>query len=361
MPSQDVTDGRSQTPLFDEPTKVRTGPLGWIEPAVHWFTESTRPEAVASREVVNGWYREFPDPDGRFAARLRSKVNVDHYQALDELYVYHLLRHTHDIHYEVGDVGPDFRVYEEGACVGGVEVLSLFQREDWSVDERRHWRLADELNRRILPTDGYLVDFEIEGAQQDPPPRRVADFIRRELARLPPHRELLQGLGDRVTRAERPSAIYCRDGVRIRMNFLPMVAGARAKSDPDSRIVGTGPVIGGMVNSAERLRDRIVAKAGGRYDIADVPFVVAVGVHDTSARMTRFSRRCTAESPWSSRRASSFAATMVSSAQTENTGRGAIVECPVSLSSMACALGSRSRQMSRCTTTRTRPGPRPTI
>lgn len=178
-------------------------------------------------------------------------------------------------------MGPDFRVYEDGVCVGGVEVLSVFQREDWSVAERRHWRLADELNRRILPTDGYFVDFEIEEALRDPPPKRVADFVKRELARLPPHEKLLYGLGDRVTRAELPSAIYCRDGVHIRMSFLPMVAGAGAKSDPDSRIVGTGPVIGGMVNSAERLRDRIIAKAGGRYDIADVPFVVAVGVHDT--------------------------------------------------------------------------------
>lgn len=97
---------RSPTPLFDEPIQARTGPLGWIEPALHWFTESTRPEAVASRQTVNGWYKDFPDVDGKFAARLRSEVNVDHYQALDELYVHHILRQTHDdVHYEVGEVG----------------------------------------------------------------------------------------------------------------------------------------------------------------------------------------------------------------------------------------------------------------
>ena len=47
------------------------GPLGWIELAVHWFKELTRPEAVASRAAVNQWYDEFPDPNGAFAARLR--------------------------------------------------------------------------------------------------------------------------------------------------------------------------------------------------------------------------------------------------------------------------------------------------
>ncbi|MGI8516665.1 MAG: hypothetical protein ACR2NT_16345 [Acidimicrobiia bacterium] len=42
-----------------------------------------------------------------------------------------------------------------------------------------------------------------------------------------------------------------------------------------------GPVIGGLVNSGARLKDRIEAKAGGRYQIGEVPFLVAAGVHDT--------------------------------------------------------------------------------
>ncbi len=268
--------------VFVGPNQPRVTALGWAEPAVHWFTESSRPEAVASREVVNAWYAEFPDPENKLAARLRSENDVDHYQALDELHVHHLLLRTHnDVRYEVGDVGPDFRVYENDVCVGGVEVLSLFQREDWTAEEKRHLRLADELNRRIPPTDGYFVDYEIEVADAEPPPRRFSDFIKRELGKLPPHDELLRQLPERPTRADLPTALYERDGVRIRATFIPMKKDAPAKSNPDGRIVGTGPAIGGMVNAAGRLRERIVAKAGGRYDIADVPFVVAVGVHDT--------------------------------------------------------------------------------
>jgi hypothetical protein len=268
-------------PLFTEPTEPRTTALGWVEPAVHWFTESTRPEAVASRQVVNDWYREFPDPSGKFAARLRSQNDVDHHQALDELHIHHLLRQTHDdVRYEVDDVGPDFRIYENEVCIGGVEVLSLFQREDWSAEERRHRRLADEVNRRVPPTDGYFVDYEIE-ADKEPPPRRFADFIKNELGKLPPHDDLLRTLPDNPTRDDLPTAVYDRDGVRIRVTFIPMKKDAGAKSDPDGHIVGMGPMIGGQVNAAERLRDRVASKAGGRYDIAEVPFVVAVGVHDT--------------------------------------------------------------------------------
>lgn len=40
-------------------------PLGWVEPAVHWLTDVTRPEACTSAAAVNGWYEAFPDPDGR--------------------------------------------------------------------------------------------------------------------------------------------------------------------------------------------------------------------------------------------------------------------------------------------------------
>lgn len=264
---------------FPEPKQPRTGPLGWSEPAVHWFTDSTRPEAVASRDAVNSWYAEFPDRDAKFAARLTSEVDVDHYQALDELYVYHLLCQRHgDVRYEEGGIGPDFRIYDDGTLVGAVEVLSLFQREDWHAEQALHSRLATELNKRVRPTDGYFVDFEIEHAEPEPAPRRIADWIRVQLAGLPPHDQL--DLPADVRRADLPTRLYDRDGVRIQATFIPMRKDAPAKSDPDGRIVGMGPAIGGMVNSGAWLKDRIEAKAGGRYQIGEVPFLVAASVHD---------------------------------------------------------------------------------
>lgn len=246
---------------------------------MHWFTESTRPEAVTSRAVVNDWYKGFPDLDGSFAARVRSEVDVDHFQTLDELYVHHLLRqHFDDIRYEEGAFAPDFRVYARGERAANVEVLSLFQREDWSSEEKRHGRLADELDRRVRPTDGYFVEFDVEQADKEPAPRRFAEFIRARLADLPPHTDVAEA--GRASSGTLPSVVYEQEGIRIRVRFRPMKAGARSKSDPEARIVGIGPMTGGWVNSAQRLKDRIAAKAGGRYEIGEVPFLVVAGLHD---------------------------------------------------------------------------------
>lgn len=265
--------------LFPEPPVPRTSALGRVEPAVHWFTESTRPEASASRATVNRWYAEIDDPDGRFARRLRSEVDVDHHQALDELHVHHLLRRSHeDVRYEEGGVGPDFRVYESGECVAAIEVLSLFERADWDQEQRQHGRLADELNRRVPPTAGYFVDFDIERCEREPAPRRFADFVSRRIAELPDPQALRLPSAPRFD--DLPSALYEHDGCRISMRFIPMRDGARTRTDPDGRIVGTGPVLGGMVNSGRRLRDRLLSKAGGRYELGGSPFLIAACIHD---------------------------------------------------------------------------------
>jgi hypothetical protein len=262
--------------LFPEPGVARTTWLGWSEPKVHWLTECSITEAAMSRATVNEWYRQFPDPDGRFALRLQSEVDVDHLQALDELFVHWTLRRRHDdVRYEEGGVGPDFRVYEQGELVLAVEVATLFMRSDWNDEDRRHNRLADELNQRVRPTQGYFVSFDIKAAPSEPAPRHFAEWVTKELGKLPPHTNLSgAGYGDI------PTATYERNGVRIDVRFLPMKADARTKSDPEARIVGMGRMTGGFVNSGSRLKDAISKKGGDRYDIGGVPYVVAVGNRD---------------------------------------------------------------------------------
>lgn len=264
--------------LFAEPTQARAGPIGWTEPVVHYLTESTKPEAVAARRVLNAAYESFPDPQGQFASRLRSEVNVDHLQALDELITHqHLTRQFRDVRYEEGERAPDFRVYDKGKLVAAVEVLSLFERKDWSEERARHLRLADELNRRIPPTDGYLIDFEIKQADRDPPPARVAAFVRQQIAGLPRHEA---AAGSRPGVAVPSAAVYQAPGFHIRFRFFPMRSDTAGKTDPDMRIVLSGPMIGGSINSGERLKKRIKEKAGDRYSIADAPFLVVAGIHD---------------------------------------------------------------------------------
>lgn len=265
--------------LIPDPLARRTTPLRGTEPRVHWLTESTRPEAAAARADVNRWYAQFPDHAGRFGDRLLGEVDVDHLQALDELFVHQLLRQVHDdVRYEVGGVGPDFRVFRDDTCVLGVEVLSLFQRDDWSRIEQAHRHLADELNSRLRPTSGYMVDFQIEDPTKRISPSKFASFVAAEIAKLPPHDTFV--VPPMATRADLPRATYSEASGRVRVTFLPLRKNAPPISDSEARLVGTGPLIGGQINIAARLRDRLDRKAGGRYEIADVPFIVVACLRD---------------------------------------------------------------------------------
>lgn len=263
---------------FEEPPAARLGRLGRIEPAVHWLTQSTRPEAIKSRATVNDWYRGFPDLDGRFLARLRSEIDADHYQAIDELYVHRLLTaNTGDVRYEEAKGAPDFRVYSGGSLAASVEVASLFEQSSWTEEGKRHARLADAVDARLRPSKGYFVDFQIERTDHDPVPRNFIAWLSRKFEELP-----------EITETSRPSRTdaslgpynYVDGTVWITVSFIPMRWNAASRTDPDASIVGMGQAIGGMVRAGKRLHDRISDKAGGRYDLGDAPFLVAVGVHD---------------------------------------------------------------------------------
>ena len=61
----------------------------------------------------------------------------------------------------------------------------------------------------------------------------------------------------------------------------PHEAERRLVDQPHTRIVGTGAVIGGFVDSGQRLKDRLNAKRKKGYTLdPDVPFVLVVGDHD---------------------------------------------------------------------------------
>lgn len=255
---------------------MRLTPLGNAEPDVHWLTESTRPEAAASRAVVNDWYLRFPDTDGKFAARLRSEVDADHHQSLDELFVFVRLTAAGDeVRYEKGGRGPDFRVYRRGQLRGAVEVASLFQQQEWTDEEQRFNRLADAVNARVSAAGGYFVELEPRDLSRSPSLTKLSAFIESQIASLPRPSEPRDpgAIGF-------PRAVYQESGVRVELTFLPMRADAPSLTNATTRVVGAGPVIGGMVNATERLRDRIRSKAGKRYEIGDAPFMVAVGIHD---------------------------------------------------------------------------------
>jgi hypothetical protein len=238
------------------------------------------PEAVAVRKRVNMWYAEFPDSYGHMAAKLQSSVNETFHSALDELYVHHLLRQIEsDVRYEEGGQGePDFRVYRGGRQILVVEVLSLFVQQEWAREERRHGRLADALNKR-LQSQGYLLHVEVGLEQQNVPEGQLARFADQFVESLP-----APGATSAAYQAGNPlpTTDFIRPGIHVRLQALPMNPQAASSPRPGDRIASIGAAIGGQVNSHERLRQRLEAKSAGRYSgLTGVPFVIAVGNHDT--------------------------------------------------------------------------------
>lgn len=265
--------------LFATPTSARTGPLGHAEPTVHWYTESTRPEADASRALVNHWYRLLPDPDGRVADRLRSEQDVDHLQAIDELLAHHLLRiRSVDVRYEEGGSGPDFRVYRDSSLVGAVEVLSLFDPQDWSIGQQRVNKLIDFLNERLgAPThwfigmNGDLEDFP----EAEVPIRLCVDFLQSQLATLPTEPDFMDV-------DEWPTATFEFGKDSLEFCFLRRSADRPDEERSHSRIMAHGPTVGGMVNVGGRLKSRIGKKRPERYELEpDTPYLVFSVIHDS--------------------------------------------------------------------------------
>jgi hypothetical protein len=229
----------STSTLFPEPTTPSTGPLANLEPHIVWLQRSTQPEAAAARRRVNAWYQDFPDPDGQLAAKLTSTRDEVYYVALDELYVHQALR----------QVEPDVRY-------------------------------ADRPPEQDLPTPGLLPPRRGPGPGSEPQPATQGPDQGAEafLEELPEPQVATAAY-------ENGQPLPCRDverdGSYVRFEALPMRPNAASLTDPDARIAGMGPAIGGPVDSHERLKERLNAKRKRSY-VPDpsVPYVLAVGNHD---------------------------------------------------------------------------------
>jgi hypothetical protein len=270
---QDVTEMKPNTAnLFVEPTVRRERSLGYSEPAVHWLAESTWDAAIEARKWINSWYRRFPDSEGHLGFRLKSERDEEHHAALDELLVHELLQTVHDdVRYEEGGRGPDFRVYHEGRLTLAVEVLTLFQKAEWESEWRGYGRIADAVNKRVR-VRGFFLQIDPKRLERHPSERRLARFLDQFVDGLPSPTETEAYVPDR----DLPRITYREEGVEIGVRAIPMRRDAKSLRDPNTRVVGAGPVIGGMVDSAIRLKKALRGKRPTRYDLPSLPYIVVV-------------------------------------------------------------------------------------
>ncbi|MEV4219104.1 hypothetical protein [Nonomuraea sp. NPDC049725] len=259
--------------VFSEPDHPRLSPLGNAEPSVNWFLQSTREEARYARRAVNSAYAAFPDENDALLKRLRSTKPSWHAQALDELGVHSLIARNAVVAYEERDGSPDFSIYRNGAYLCGVEVASILLRDDWTNEQNAHGRIADRLNAE-LPLDRWFLAFDVVSWPNDRQPSlgRLVNWVRNVLSGLP------EGPTTEPDHYTPPESIYRNNGTELRFRFFPRKPDAPDR--PHGRIVGAGAMIGGFIDSKDRLRDRLRKKAGSRYQLQEKPFAIFVGLHD---------------------------------------------------------------------------------
>ncbi|MFI5936271.1 hypothetical protein [Actinoplanes sp. NPDC051494] len=259
--------------VFDEPKVRRDRGLSGAEPAVTWFAEVTRPAAVEGRRIINEFYARFADTTGRMLDDLRSTDDRRFCSALDELYVHEQLIQHYRVGYEQGArTQPDFRLYRDQEYVGTVEVLTLFERDDWEKEARCHAWLEGEINR-LVPLSTHSLTFDVHSWASTPNVRHLERWLKAALEELKQDPDALQR-----DETGTPEKRYVGRYAEITFQFHPLPRHFQPTGQEPS-VIG-GPAMGGMIDSAVRLRSRLDAKAG-KYDLDDRPFALVIGVRDS--------------------------------------------------------------------------------
>jgi hypothetical protein len=266
---QGIARGVPPTVVFYEPLEPSESPFGGL---ADWYRHSGSLEARAARQDINTWYAVFPDRDGMLLGNLQGDSDIGIQQAMDELYVYHLLARSHQARYEEDASSPDFRLYRSSEYVAGIEVLTLFPEEDFTSKVSRNTGLVDEINRRIRP-DRWYVSIEIIDWKRQPRVTEVVKWLERMVASLPTP-------AMNLAREDYPAAVYSSAEVELAFEFLP-----RRKATPPTAtepIVMLGPSIGWFGQASRRVRRNLSHKAGSRYDHRGRPFAVLLSARDYS-------------------------------------------------------------------------------
>jgi hypothetical protein len=252
--------------VFDEPSVAYEGPYAGKK---SWLKNSGTPEAVEARRTINEWYATFPDRSGMVKSRLLGKDELGCLQAIDELYIHHLLPGP-EVTYEEDESSPDFRIYRSTEYVTGIEVITHFPESDIAAQILRNSLLVEELNRRVQSDRWYAIVDILEWKSQ-PSYADVARWLKAEVERLPQP-------SVSTPEEQRATSVYSSSALSMKFTFIPR---GRQFSSP-SGIIGFGPGLSWFSATVLRLRRSIGAKGGNRYDYRERPFAILVNVRDPS-------------------------------------------------------------------------------
>jgi hypothetical protein len=259
-----AVDCRDAKLIFAEAADPDDGPFNGLADVLR---RSGSTQARAARETINNWYGSFADRRGMVLSRLRSDKDAEILQAVDELYVHHLLSRSCQPRYEEDQTSPDFRLYRSSDYVAGVEIFTQFAEQSFSSEISRNAVLVDAINSRVRATSWYL-SLTVRSWEHQPRVRDVTRWLENVIDDLPvPASDL--------TRENYPTATYSRPEVTLEFTFLP-----RCRTTAPTGGIVIGPVVAQFVKPGRRLRESLGQKSGGKYNHRDRPFAVLVSVRD---------------------------------------------------------------------------------
>lgn len=259
--------------LFDDIIRTDPSPARDLEGSFQFLNRVDRPSWQRVRDLLEGWYSEYPDDNNDLRNRFRQSAGSQHYGAWWELYVYTLYRR---LGYQVlphppvpGTTRrPDFYVSDHNS---GVYVECVVFFSGGSGGTRDHTEKAwiyDCINR--VGNSDFHLDLEwVAVGTQRPRVFEIADPIQTWLDGL----DADQALADRRAGAPLPTLRFSARDWQLDLEAWPIVPDRR---ESGGRLLGVYPVEQAFVNrDIERIR-KIVAGKGRRYGQLPKPLILAV-------------------------------------------------------------------------------------
>jgi hypothetical protein len=259
--------------LFDRLARIDPSPAWPAEDSFSFLNRVTGPVWQRQRDLLEDWYREFPDPSEDLRERFRSRDPRQHYPAWWELYVHALFRalgFTVTVHPNVPETTghPDFLV-ERGRSSFYVEAAAVFSG---IVSPSRASRVPILIEDAMSRMDASVFWVSLRVDQVGTAMPRIRS-IRREIsnwvATLDPDELSSADLTDPSTWK---TFKFEHDWI---ISLRPSAWGSNHRGCPDNRFIGMRTGIGGFVDDVPKLRNAVTRK-GKHYGTPDKPLLVAV-------------------------------------------------------------------------------------
>lgn len=179
--------------LFDDQFENATEGKAFRRSWYSSLASSTKPEMITIRQVLEAWFREFPDVNDKFdlLGRFQSDNDDQHLAAFFELYCFTLLLAQGfevEIHQRIDHTKrtqPDFLVKRDNVPLFYLESTTVTDRPEETGELKRLHDVLDYVNR--LESPGSLIGVKIVSIGPSMPGTKpLRQMLQRELEKLDP-------------------------------------------------------------------------------------------------------------------------------------------------------------------------------